>query len=72
MQERASELTVIPKNRIYRYGAPCKYDQHPYGTEIVVIPSTLSKEAIFYKQMSDDQDNPNWQIQEMIQMENTA
>jgi hypothetical protein len=68
MQERA-EISVIPKNRVFRYGPPSRYDQHPYGTEIVVLPSTLTKEAVFYKQMSNDQDNPNWQIQDYKQME---
>lgn len=72
MQEKVNELIVLPKNRIYRYGPPTRYDQHPYGTELVVLPSTLTSHPIFYKQLSNDQNNPNWQIQEHKEMGYTA
>lgn len=55
------EKESSPPERYKRYGPPTMYDQHPYGTIIELIPSSLYKEAEYYKQMSKDPNKPLWQ-----------
>ena len=47
------------KTAIVRHSTPHKYDQLPFGTELVVIKGKSSFEL--YQQVSKDQDNPHWE-----------
>lgn len=46
--------------RLYRWEKPCKYDQLPYGTEIIRLKGTLHDDAELFQQTSRDQSNPCW------------
>lgn len=46
--------------RLYRWEKPCKYDQLPYGTEIVRLKGTIHDEAELFVQTSKDQNHPMW------------
>ncbi len=48
------------QSALIRHSAPHKYDQLPFGTELVVIKGKNSIEL--YQQVSKDQENPQWEI----------
>lgn len=48
-------------SRYYRYAEPNKFDTLPCGTEIVVLPNSLYCKAHYYKQVSNDHNNPKWE-----------
>ena len=47
--------------RIFRWETPGHYDMLPYGTEIVRLRSSVHTTAEIFKQVSRDQDNPQWE-----------
>lgn len=52
--------------RIFRWEKPGKYDQLPFGTEIVRLESVCNPTAEIFKQMSRDPHHPLWESIGMI------
>ena len=53
----------MDQNPLIRYSAPTKYDQYPMGTRCKVI-HTLSADYELYEQISPDETNPIWYLNE--------
>jgi hypothetical protein len=55
MIEPTDKRTIIK-----RMAPPNKYDQHPFGTECIVVVNDAIKDR--YVQNSKDESEPNWQL----------
>lgn len=61
MKTKESEMETTDKKVILkRMAPPNRYDQHPYGTECIVVVNNAIKDR--YVQNSKDEAEPNWQL----------